>query len=201
VASEPTDAFTATLQAIAVESGGQLPLGSSTRTVPLFDDGVHDDGAMERDGIYGNPLDDVLKFEGTYMLHAVATYGDGCRGRREATWSVHVELGIDPGKTSVEVVETGTRPDGGRTGTVRLTPRDAYGSPLGPGRGDRFDVTPQPGKNSDDNLVYVDRLRLPVTAPSSITACDDPCEGLPYFVSDRSRYRLGVHQLVVSLAF
>lgn len=141
VASEPTDAFTATLQAIAVESGGQLPLGSSTRTVPLFDDGVHDDGAMERDGIYGNPLDDVLKFEGTYMLHAVATYGDGCRGRREATWSVHVELG----KTSVEVVETGTRPDGGRTGTVRLTPRDAYGSPLGPGRGDRFDVTPQPG--------------------------------------------------------
>jgi len=145
VANEPTDAFTATLQAIAAESGGQLPLGSSSVTGPLFDDGVHDDGAMERDGIYGNPLDDLLKFEGTYMFHAVATYGDGCRGRREATWSVHVEPGIDPGRTGVEVADGGPGPGGTRIGTIRFTPRDKYGNMLGPGRGDRFEVTPQPG--------------------------------------------------------
>ena len=140
VAGEPTDAFRATLQAIAAASGGRLPLGSSTATVPLFDDGIHDDGGMERDGVYGNPLDDLLKFEGTYMFHAVATYGNGCRGRREASWSVHVEPGIDPGRTGVDIVAGGPG-----TGTVRITPRDKYGSPLGPGRGDRFEVAPLPG--------------------------------------------------------
>jgi hypothetical protein len=79
------------------------------------------------------------------MLRAVATYGDGCRGRREATWSLHVELGIDPGRTGVEVTEGGSGPGGTLTGTIRLTPRDRYGSPLGPGRSDRFEVSPQPG--------------------------------------------------------
>jgi hypothetical protein len=27
-----------------------------TQTFDLFDDGAHDDGAMEEDGIFGNPL-------------------------------------------------------------------------------------------------------------------------------------------------
>jgi len=145
IVDEPVDAFTATLQSIAAESGGQLPLGSSIVTVPLFDDGIHDDGGMGRDGIYGNPLDDLLKVEGTYVLHAVASYGDGCRGQRESTWSVHVAPGVDPSATGVDVTAGALRPDGTRTGTVRLTPRDKYGNPLGPGRGDRFTVTPQPG--------------------------------------------------------
>ena len=29
-------------------------------------------------------------------------------------------------------------------GTIRLTPRDKYASPLGPGRSDHFDVSPRP---------------------------------------------------------
>jgi hypothetical protein len=147
VSGEPIDAFHATLQAIAAASGGQLPLGSSVTTVALRDDGISDDGAMERDGIYGHPMDDLLKVEGTYSLHAVARYGDGCRGQRETTWSINVLPGIDPGRTGVVVSDDGPAPGGGHTGTITVTPRDKYGNPLGPGRGNLFEATPQPGSH------------------------------------------------------
>jgi hypothetical protein len=101
----------------------------------LFDDGAHDDGAMESDGVYANPIGDLLRFEGSYTFHAVATYGETCHGRREAMWSLNVDLGIDSGQTDVRLVDS----------TIRFTPRDRYGSPLGPGRSGSFVVTAQPG--------------------------------------------------------
>ena len=90
---------------------------------------------MEPDGVYGNPLSDLTKFEGTYNFHAQATFGDGCIASREAFWSITVHPSIDPGKTTVVV-------DGN---TIRLTPLDIYGNPLGPGRGNVFTVSPLPG--------------------------------------------------------
>jgi hypothetical protein len=134
------DPFRATLQQIADESGGQVDLQPTRVTAPLYDDGVHDDGGMEADGIYGNPLDDLLRFEGAYDLHAVATYDEDCAGRREVMWSLHVDPGIDSATTDVRVVGAGVG-----TGTIRLTPRDRYGNPLGPGRGTLFAVAAQPG--------------------------------------------------------
>lgn len=133
--AEPIDSFRTTLQQLAAEAGGELPLARATRTLELFDDGVHDDGAMESDGIYANPIDDLLRFEGSYTFHAVATYGETCRGRREAMWSLNVDLGIDPGRSDVRLVDS----------TIRFTPRDRYGNPLGPGRSGSFVVTPNPG--------------------------------------------------------
>lgn len=134
------DPFRATLQQIADASGGQIELQRTRVTEPLYDDGVHDDGGMEADGLYGNPLDDVLRFEGGYELHAVAAYDEGCAGRREVMWSLHVDPGIDPTRTDVSLIGGG--PGGG---TIRLTPRDRYGNPLGPGRGTLFEVAPYPG--------------------------------------------------------
>jgi hypothetical protein len=133
--AEPVDAFRATLQQLAAEAGGELPLARVTRTLELFDDGAHDDGAMESDGVYANPIGDLLRFEGSYTFHAVATYGETCHGRREAMWSLNVDLGIDSGQTDVRLVDS----------TIRFTPRDRYGSPLGPGRSGSFVVTAQPG--------------------------------------------------------
>ena len=140
VDEEPVGAFTATLQDIAQSSGGELPIQRTSVAAPLFDDGVHDDGGMEADGVYGNPLDDLLRFEGAYTFHATATYGDQCAGRREVMWSAHVDPGIDPGRTDINVI-------GGAAGVgvIRITPRDRYGNPLGPGRAGLFDVAPQPG--------------------------------------------------------
>ena len=132
---EPVDVFRATLQQLAAEAGGELPLARATRTLELFDDAAHDDGAMESDGIYANPIDDLLRFEGSYTFHAVATYGETCRGRREVLWSLNVDLGIDPGRSDVQIVDS----------TIRFTPRDRYGNPLGPGRSGSFTITPQPG--------------------------------------------------------
>ena len=145
VGDEPVDAFSATLKAIATQAGGELPIQESSTKVTLVDDGIHDGTALERDGIYGLPSDDLLRFEGTYRLHAVAGYGDGCRGQREAVWSVDVQPGIDAGRTSVVLTAGAPGAGGSRTGTVRITPRDRYGSALGPGRPDRFGVAGQPG--------------------------------------------------------
>jgi Trypsin-like peptidase domain/von Willebrand factor type A domain len=148
VQGEPVDAFRATLQAIAGDSGGEVPLQRSSTTVHLHDDGVHDDGGMEADGIYGNPLDDLLRFEGEYTFHAVATYDDGCPARREVMWSLHVDPGIDSGRTDVRLLATA---DG--SGTIRVTPNDRYGNPLGPGRSPIFEVTAQPGTNVTGPVV------------------------------------------------
>jgi von Willebrand factor type A domain/Trypsin-like peptidase domain len=126
------DPFHATLQRIEKTQG---PIARRTLTVPLYDDGDHDDGAMERDGIFGDTLTDLTRFEGTYTFHARAAFGEGCVASREAFWSLTVEPSIDPGRTVVVPV------DGG----VRITPNDVYGNPLGPGRGDRFTVSGLPG--------------------------------------------------------
>lgn len=141
---DAVDAFHATLQAIARQAGGVLPIPTSTVNFPLFDDGLHDDGAIEPDGIYNHRLKDLTRVEGTYQFRAVATYGEECRATREAHWSVHVEPGIDPDRSEVSVVDVVDQPDG-RHGTLVIVPRDPYGNPLGPGRGGLFTVSPLPG--------------------------------------------------------
>jgi hypothetical protein len=117
----------------------------STQTVDLFDDGAHQDGAMEPDGIFGDVFPDLLKTEGTYTFHAVATYGDTCVATREAMWSLHIDVGVDPGKSDVTVNLGSPGPGGTRTGTVTITPKDVYGNKLGPGRGDGITVAGVPG--------------------------------------------------------
>lgn len=138
------DAFHATLQAIAASSGGVLPIGTTTLQIPLHDDGLHGDGAMEPDGVFSEHLTDLTRAEGTYQFRAVARYGSGCDATREAHWSVHVEPGIDPGRTDVTVVDV-TVSGGHAEGILVITPHDVYGNPLGPGRGDLFTTSPAPG--------------------------------------------------------
>ena len=145
VSADPVNAFHATLKAVAKKNGGMLPVATSTINVPLFDDGAHEDGALEPDGIFNNPLKDLTRAEGTYHFRAVATYGQACRAAREAIWSLHVVCGIDPGRTTVAVTNVVDEPDG-RHGVLVITPRDVFGNPLGPGRGDGFTVSPIPGR-------------------------------------------------------
>jgi hypothetical protein len=105
---------------------------------------MHDDGAMEPDGVYNHPLKDLTKAEGTYHFRVVATYGKDCRATREVVWSIHVEPAIDPDRTIVTLVDVVDQP-GRRHGTLVITPRDPYDNPLGPGRGDHFTISPLPG--------------------------------------------------------
>ncbi|MFM9883298.1 MAG: trypsin-like peptidase domain-containing protein [Burkholderiales bacterium] len=149
--ADAVGAFHSTLQAIARAAGGTLPVATSNRRVPLFDDGSHDDGAMEPDGVYNNPLKDLTQVEGTYHFRAVATYGEGCVATREVAWSIHVEPGIDPNRSVVTVIDV-TSGTGVRHGTLVIIPRDRFDNPLGPGRGDSFTVSPLPGVTLDGRV-------------------------------------------------
>lgn len=124
----------AALLALQAQSQGPL-VEYAEQTFELFDDPEHDDRTMEPDGIFGTPLTDVLAVEGDYTFHFRATYGQKCTGTRELVRSLHVDVGVDPAHTGVQVEETGEEPGGGRRVTLTLTPRDRYGNPLGPGRG------------------------------------------------------------------
>ena len=141
VDGDQVDARSSTLILAEQAQGGAL-IGTATNTYPLFDDGVRDgDDALEPNGVFGNPLADILRYEGHYTFHARSTYGQGCVGMREAVWSTYVSVGIDPHATKIEVVSTADAGGGGKQVTVRLTPHDRYGNPLGPGRGDQFSVS------------------------------------------------------------
>jgi hypothetical protein len=94
--SDPVNAWTATLQQIAAANGGTLPVPTFTRTVQLFDDGAHNDGAMEPDGVFAATIPGITKVEGTYDFHAVARYGSDCPATRETFWSITVGMKDDP---------------------------------------------------------------------------------------------------------
>ena len=100
VSGDQVDSRTNKLMALEAVKGAPL-IPVTTRTVKLYDDGEHDDGAIEPDGIFGNPLPDLTRFEGHYKFHARAVYGENCRAAREAHWSVYVSVGIDPVNTMV----------------------------------------------------------------------------------------------------
>jgi hypothetical protein len=140
---DPGPGFFATLTQLG--GGAGYTLATRHETAELFDDGEHLDGGMEPDGIYGNLLTDLTRFEGTYRFHARARIDEPCPAERETQWAIHVALGVDPGRTSVTVHDNGRSPDGRRRSTVTITPRDRYGSPLGPGRVDQLPVSGAPG--------------------------------------------------------
>jgi WD40 repeat protein len=120
-----------------------------TTAYPLFDDGRHYDGAMGPDGLYGNALREMLKHEGHYTFRAIARYGDNLGGMREVTWSIYVQIGIDPEKSDISV----TNPDGQRELTVEITPRDRYGNDMGLGNGDQIIIQPPPGTKLNGELI------------------------------------------------
>ncbi len=131
---------------LAIEGSTGKPVARYTQTtINLFDDARNTEGLFESGSTFGNAMSDLLTVEGNYTFHAKAAYGDGCSGMRELAWSIHVEVGIDPGKTTVTTTPLGPRPDGGSCVRMTFTPRDKYGNLLGPGRSDSFTVEPQPG--------------------------------------------------------
>ncbi len=94
---DAVDSRASTLIALEKERGLLIPV--TTQRFELVDDGELDgDGALEPDSVFGNALKDLTRFEGNYTFHAVATFGEGCTGTRETTWTTYVSVGIDPGR-------------------------------------------------------------------------------------------------------
>ncbi|HWT11923.1 MAG TPA: vWA domain-containing protein [Allosphingosinicella sp.] len=123
---------------LALEAEGRS-IGYSQRTLTLSDRPA-DAGTFEPSGVFGRSLDDLFEVEGNYTFHARAEFGTDCIATRELSWTVHVDVGIDRGRTEV-------RPDldGAGVGVIVIVPRDRYGHGLGPGRGQDIVVSGLPG--------------------------------------------------------
>jgi V8-like Glu-specific endopeptidase len=140
VAGDTIPSVYSTLTKIKNESSGSI-VDYETLTFDLFDDGGHEDGAMESDGIFGNPLPDLLNSQGVYTFRAISTYGHDCKASRELVWSVYVDVKVDDSNSDIRVVDNGTNDNGRHDWTIILFPKDKYGNFLGPGRLDVLDIS------------------------------------------------------------
>lgn len=107
----------ATLQAIEKSSGKPVSKYVDL-TFDLSGDPLNNQ-CFEEGGTFGKPMDDLLVVEGNYSFHAKASYGVACAGMREATWALHVDVGIDPGKTTATTTSLPPGSDG--SDRVRFT--------------------------------------------------------------------------------
>jgi hypothetical protein len=121
-----------TLEAIETKTG-KPAVRYVEQHFTLQENAANTRGSFESAGSMGIALPDFLRMEGQYTFHAKAVYGD-CQGTREIVWTVHVDVGIDSGRTDVKVDPLGTGPDGCQGQRLTFTPRDRYGNRLGPGR-------------------------------------------------------------------
>ena len=188
----------ATLQAIEAATGQPVARYVDT-TVTLSDEpGVN--GSFEPGGLFGRPLPDLLNVEGNYTFHARAEYTQGCTGMRELLWSIHVDIGIDPGRTTVTTTPLGNGPDGGACVTMTFTPRDRYGNLLGPGRQDGFTVVAQAGSHPSGPVTDLGDGRYRVDVCSDPDSLAPPAIGIaqpgrPPAVVTAPEFRLFVYSV------
>jgi hypothetical protein len=133
----------ATLKTIETSSGGPV-IHYIEQHFTLKEDPANTRGSFEAAGSKGIALPDFLRVEGDYTFHAKAVYGH-CHGSRELVWTVHVDVGIDPGSTVVTFDPLSTGPDGTECGRLTFTPRDKYGNRVGPGRAADMAISARPG--------------------------------------------------------
>ncbi len=164
----------ATLQALEQAQGKPLIRYTET-TIDLRDDSENTRGSFEATATFGRVLPDLLTVEGNYTFHAKATYGGDCSGMRELTWSVYVEVGIDPGRTTVTSTPLPATPGGVR---VTFTPRDKYGNLLGPGRLGAFTLEPRPGSTPTGPVTDLGNGSYQVDVVSDPASLEPPGFGI-----------------------
>ena len=165
-------ALQASMQAVE-NATGQPIAGEVESSITL---GIHPEdtrGRFESGSHHGKAMFDALVVEGTYTLHAKATYGEECQGARELSWSLDVAVGIDPEQTGVTSEPTGTSDDGDECLRLTLTPRDKYGNHLGPGRAGGFEVQPTPGTTVTSAATDLGN------GSYRVDVCWDPASGEP----------------------
>lgn len=136
----------------AIEAALGQPVVGRAASQHVLDAGSESTGLFIPAGVFGRHLGETLVVEGTYTFHAKAEFGVDCAATREVQWSQQVAVGIDPGRTDVDVRPSGSGPGGDRF-TVTITPKDRYGNHLGPAEGDGIGVDPLPGCSLVGDLV------------------------------------------------
>lgn len=128
----------------AIEANGVPAIRYVEDRFTLQEDAANTRGAFEAAGTLGIALPDYLRTEGNYTFHARARYGH-CDGLRELVWTMHVDVGIDGGRTDVSTEPLDPDQDGRDCMRMSFTPRDRYGNRFGPGRLADMTITPRPG--------------------------------------------------------
>ena len=176
VAGDVIPARQATMKSIETSSGS--PIANYVDTTISLSDEPGLNRSFESGGLFGRPLPDLLNVEGNFTFHAKAQYTQDCIGSRELTWSIHVDVGIDPGKTTVSTTPLGDGPDGGPCVRMTFTPRDKYGNLLGPGRLDGFKVVAQPGSHPSGPVHDLGNGSYQVDVCSDPDSLEPPSVGL-----------------------
>ena len=149
---------------LALEAQTKKPaVDFKQQTFDLFDDPANTKGLFEPSGVFGREFPDLLTTEGNYTFRFKATYGEGCVASRELFWTLHVNTGIDPGKTDITSTVISDLADGRRLVKIDFIPRDKYGNHVGPGRLESLSIsgtagtTPkeQPQDNRDGSYSVV----------------------------------------------
>jgi len=97
---------------------------------------------------------------------------------RELTWSIHVDVGIDPGKTTATVTDLPPDSEGGSCYRMTFTPRDKYGNLLGPGRSDGFTIVAQPGATLSGPVTDLGNGSYQVDVCTDVGSLDPPKIGI-----------------------
>ncbi len=161
----------ATLKAIEASTGPAIHYVEDHFT--LKGDAANTRDAFEAAGSLGIALPDYLRVEGNYTFHAKAKYGH-CDGSRELVWAMHVDVGIDAGRTDVSTNPLDSGQDGRQCQRMTFTPRDKYGNRFGPGRAADMTITPRPGTNLTSPVVDLGNGEYQVDMCWDIGAAEPP---------------------------
>jgi hypothetical protein len=145
----------------------------------LRDDGLGND-SMANDGIYTGTFSDT-QYEGSYTFRfrARGENNDGVTFDRTETLSEYVKFAASPEETDVEWVSVVTdQQEKIVRATIKVTPRDVFGSYLGPFRGDLIrvwsssgNVMPEYEDNQDGSYNF--RLTYPIDEKPRISVSID----------------------------
>lgn len=102
-------------------------------TFQLYDDGTHGD-VHAGNAYWSAKLAGMGTVDGMYKLRYMLDFTvGGCTTRRELVQSIFVDVNVRAGDDKVRIIDIDTSQNN-KTTTFRITPADAFGNLLGPGR-------------------------------------------------------------------
>ncbi len=144
-----------------------LTLPTAKATFSIYDDGTHGD-LIPNNAYWTGTLNGVGATDGPYTMRFIFDLTkNGCTTHRELTSSMYVDVRPDPKHSVVKAWSPTVTASAIRT-FVEITPSDAFGNLLGPGRADAFSCQPA-GACTVDSQSVVDfgdgRYRLAIDSP------------------------------------
>ncbi len=168
----------------------QVEIPTTRDVFELNDDGLNGD-EHANNGTWSAMLPISAAVDGMYTFHYRFDYPVGsCSGRRELKQTLYVAPRTSPRHSELTIGEP-RREGGGQVYPIRMTPQDALGNPIGPGRRARL-VCQKPcacdaGSIEDRNDgSYVVSVRVPESM--ELSSCSIEAFGARFMFGERPRF-------------